>query len=183
MEIKKKRILQYRARKDSGSQQEIEEELPDYVRATTPQPHLFTIQRSNSNSNNEAIRRFSPMPMDNSMFTFVKTEFEPNMARIPMIHNQLPPPHSHSSKDEFNTNRIHQIAKPPRAIASARARTDSNQSSASMTPEFGALLSPKQMEAKILSHYDDSKERRTDWKSKMSFLSKIKETKATTKKK
>eukprot|EP01083_Nonionella_stella_P042358 114450_1 len=164
---KKKRILQYRARKDSGSQQETEEELSDYVRATTPQPHIFTMQRSNSNSNNESIRTFSPMPMDNSMFTFVKTEFEPNMARIPMTHNQLPPPPSHSSKDEFNTTRIHHIAKPSRAIASARPRT-------SMTPEFGALLSPKQMEAKILSHYDEKETKATTKERKQKRKSKSK---------
>eukprot|EP01084_Bolivina_argentea_P146532 256538_1 len=34
------RRFKYRARKDSQPEKEIEEELPDYIKATTPQPHM-----------------------------------------------------------------------------------------------------------------------------------------------
>lgn len=116
---KSPRLLQYRARKDSESQKEIEEELPDYIKATTPQPHSFgmkpkkrksgkknhknndlmmppinLLQRSKSNDRSPHSNHIPEIPQfkpnipnpnqpdvnrDTSMFTFVKSQFEPDM--------------------------------------------------------------------------------------------------------
>lgn len=105
-----RRLIKYRAR-NSEPQKEIEEELPDYIKATTPQPHSFNMKKPRTNNKNknelmmppislnslsrsksgnnlhpndtsphDHIPQFSPnLPRDNSMFTFVKSQFEPEM--------------------------------------------------------------------------------------------------------
>eukprot|EP01083_Nonionella_stella_P120759 362147_1 len=100
-----------------------------------------------------------------------------NTTPIPMVHNQLPP-----HQDDFHTNKIRQIPKPPQqqpmrrgsnssnrprtdsGISMGRPRTDSGISrpradsglsvaSVNSESQFHNLLSPKQMEDQIMSHY------------------------------
>lgn len=88
-----KRLLSYRARNDSNSEKQIEDDLPDYIRATTPQPHIFNSasQRSHSQYHDEmdddipSIPSFAPNTQNgtNCMYNFVKTEFEPDLRYDP----------------------------------------------------------------------------------------------------
>ena len=133
-----RRLLQYRARKDSEPQKEIEEELPDYIKATTPQPHSFgmkgkskkrksgnknhknndlmmppiNLQRSKSNDRSPRDNQIPEIPQfkpnipnpnqpdlnrDTSMFTFVKSQFEPDMG-----FNNRPRMDSGSSSSQYS---------------------------------------------------------------------------------
>lgn len=102
-----------------------------------------------------------------------------------------PVPNSQSRRDaDFHTQKIHSIPKPakspqqPRSSTprfsvqpvsppkSARPRAESGAAAArhsqSKTPEFGALLSPKQMEERILSHYEQHEQRSPTQRSQQS---------------
>merc|ERR1712154_392510 len=99
-----------------------------------------------------------------------------NTTPIPMIHNEMSP----HTEDQFNTTKIHSIPKPPPPRISPHNMVQSvppqrrSSGSHSMRPraDSNTLLSPKEMEQQILSHYDQPRRNSNSktWKSKMGFL-------------